>query len=1320
MKDNPYVGPRPYTRADRDRFYGRNRESRDLLAKIMAERVVLFYAQSGAGKSSLLNAQIIPNLEAEGFRVLPTARVSSDLPPGIAPDDVDNIFIFSALQSLAGDRVDVARLTRHTLLDFFQEYGWLFARSALPAEPPPLTIAHPRSAQAPPPILICDQFEELFTAHRDRWPEARGFFAQIRAALDALPELGLIFVMREDHIAAVDPYAAMLPRRLRARFRMERLTAEGALEAIQKPAQEAGRPFDEGVAEQLVDNLRRIKGHQGHEAALGPYVEPVQLQVVCSRLWDNLPEQPNRRIRWTEVEQFGNVDETLTDFYEDAVARAQMHASERDVRRWFGERLITPAETRGLVMRDEAATGGLPNAAVDALEATHIIRAEARAGARWYELAHDRLVAPILDSNARREKKLDRIRPWRPIARQWMASGDDPLLYRGRALAEALEYLNGYEYPGEIERYEWEFIHASRAAEDKRKRRRQIRTAVTAIAGIVALIMAILAQLAYQGQREAQIAYGTAEAQRIIAVNAEATAVNARATAEARRVEAEEARAVAVAERERAEEQARIATSRQLAAQSLNELNGHNPDLALLLAIEAVRKEATLEALSALRTVLAQPQGTIRLLQHETSVSHARWDHAEARIATFNTDGQGWIWDAATGERILPLDGSTASISMLEAAWSPDDARVAAVSLDGMARVWAADTGDLVLETPAHQGYAYTLAWAPGSDRLATTGGDALARVWDLATGESVLTLTGHAATISVVAWHPQEARDQILTTSWDGAAAIWDATTGERTITFTGHTDALQSAAWSPDGTRVLSAGRDTVARIWDAATGEEIAALVCHAGQIRHAAWNHAGTQVLTMGDDMTARVWDAETGAEVFLQLGHTDRLFTGGWSPDDRYILTAGWDGLPRVWDAATGHQVVTLIGHTRRIAHATWSADGARILTDSSDHTARVWELARARQPAGEWPVIALAGSLNAAQWHSDGEQILLAGDGGLARLWDQDGEPILTFDVQGADVLAAAWNHAEDAVATADRAGVLRRFDAPTGAQVISLTGHTDYVHQLAWSPDDTRLLSASSDDTARIWDAASGKEIAVLAHEGQVNCAVWHPQGNRILTCSEDGAAALWDAATGERQLTFEGHGAPVTSGRWNAAGDRLLTTSMDKTALVWDATTGDVRLTLEGHTGWLTQARWNADESLILTTATDGAARLWDAQTGKCLRVLEGHTGEVVLARWNADESRILTASKDGTARVWATGTEAGNALAVLSGHTGAVITADWNPTGTRILTAGEDGVARQFHTQIDDLIAAACARTLRQMTPEEWRQIMKDQGAYRPTCE
>src|SRR5690348_1789716 len=100
MMDNPYVGPKWFEETDQDRFFGREREARDLLAQVVSERLVLFYAQSGAGKSSLLRARLIPNLRKQGFDVLPIGRVSGELPDGVAPDQVCNIFVFNLILSL--------------------------------------------------------------------------------------------------------------------------------------------------------------------------------------------------------------------------------------------------------------------------------------------------------------------------------------------------------------------------------------------------------------------------------------------------------------------------------------------------------------------------------------------------------------------------------------------------------------------------------------------------------------------------------------------------------------------------------------------------------------------------------------------------------------------------------------------------------------------------------------------------------------------------------------------------------------------------------------------------------------------------------------------------------------------------------------------------------------------------------------------------------------------------------------------------------------------------------------------------------------------
>jgi len=113
---NPYVGPRTFTRADGERFFGREREARELLSLVISQRLVLFYAQSGAGKSSLLNTRLAPDLEAAGFAVLPVARVGGELPPGVA--EIDNVYLFNLMLSLDQAGRDPNRLAQVRLADF--------------------------------------------------------------------------------------------------------------------------------------------------------------------------------------------------------------------------------------------------------------------------------------------------------------------------------------------------------------------------------------------------------------------------------------------------------------------------------------------------------------------------------------------------------------------------------------------------------------------------------------------------------------------------------------------------------------------------------------------------------------------------------------------------------------------------------------------------------------------------------------------------------------------------------------------------------------------------------------------------------------------------------------------------------------------------------------------------------------------------------------------------------------------------------------------------------------------------------------------------
>ena len=212
----------------------------------------------------------------------------------------------------------------------------------------------------------------------------------------------------------------------------------------------------------------------------------------------------------------------------------------------------------------------------------------------------------------------------------------------------------------------------------------------------------------------------------------------------------------------------------------------------------------------------------------------------------------------------------------------------------------------------------------------------------------------------------------------------------------------------------------------------------------------------------------------------------------------------------------------------------------------------------------------------------------------------------------------------------------------PPDAERLRLVGHEGEVMSAAFSPDGTRIVTASLDNTIRIWDAATGSELRVLTgHKAGVMSAAFSPDGTRIVTASLDNTARIWDAATRSELRVLTGHEAGVMSAAFSADGTRIVTASHDSTARVWDAATGsELRVLTAYH---MMSAAYSPDGTCIVTASCDAAARVWDAATGSELRLLTGHHDEVVSAAFSADGTRIVTASPDD-ARVWdaATGSE------------------------------------------------------------------------------
>ncbi|MBV9490222.1 MAG: WD40 repeat domain-containing protein, partial [Verrucomicrobia bacterium] len=203
-----------------------------------------------------------------------------------------------------------------------------------------------------------------------------------------------------------------------------------------------------------------------------------------------------------------------------------------------------------------------------------------------------------------------------------------------------------------------------------------------------------------------------------------------------------------------------------------------------------------------------------------------------------------------------------------------------------------------------------------------------------------------------------------------------------------------------------------------------------------------------------------------------------------------------------------------------------------------------------------------------------------------------------------------------------------------------------DAVNDAAFSPDGTRVLTASADKTAKLWEAASGKLLASLDHRGEVSKAAFSPDGTRILTASADHRARLWGAASGKLIASF-GHQDEVSEAVFSPDGARILTASADNTAKLWDAASGKLMASF-AHQANVYHGAFSPDGARILTASADNTADLWDAASGKLLASFT-HQDTVRWAAFSPDGAWVLTASWDKTAKLWDVATPAGLARQV-----------------------------------------------------------------------
>ena len=1063
-------------------------------------RLTIIHGQSGVGKSSTVNAGLVPTLQQEIINTRDVLPIS--------------------LQFYKNWERSLGKFLAETLMARGESLSApLNSANAILEQ---LRQNEDRNLLT---VLIFDQFEEFFIGF-DK-PAFRQPFFDFLSQCFKIPFVKVILVIREDYIHFLLEYERLpdanyiskdILNRVN-RYELGNFTPEDTTSIIQGLTERSQFYLEPALVDELVRDLAKDLGE----------VRPIELQIVGAQLQaENIMTLAQYQERGPKAQL---VQRYLAEVVEDC-GPENRRAAELVLYLLTGENDTRPSKTRAEIEKDlKALASGL---AAEAGKLDLVLQIFVESGlvfllpevpASRYQLVHDYLVTFI---RRQQEPKLDELIAELESEREQRRQTEEE---RDR-LSEVIAQL------------EDEKAQRKQTEQDLKQAQRRIRR------GTIAVLMSALAVILVGGItvrqfREAQISGQGAKLER-------------QGWLALQKFESEPLKSLVNA-MEIGQKLKRLTNEKPLldypafspifALQQMldhiwaqNQILGHQgPVYGVSFTLDG-RRLATVSEDGTARLWDLQGNELAQIKGHQEEVYGVSLSPDGQYLATASADGTARVWDLQ-GNPIAKLKGHAGPVRSVS--FSPDGQYLATASADGTAQVWNLQ-GNSLAELKGHQGKVHGVSFSPDGQYLATAGADSIARVWDLQ-GNPIAEFSGHAGPVRSVSFSPNG--QYLATAGADSIARVWDLQ-GNPIAKFSGHAGPVRSVSFSPNGQYLATAGADRTARLWNF-QGIQLFELKGHEEEVYDISFSLDGQHLATASGDGSAYLWNLQN-KQLANFRDDDDQLAPlrdARFSPDGRHLVTVAVDGAIRLWEVQNGQQLVKFQGHNGvAIYDVSFSPNGESLATASQDGTARLWDL-KGNQLAE------FKADSGAAVWSTsfspDGKLLATASADNSARLWDLQGHPLVELKGHEGSVQSISFSHDGKLLATGSVDKTVRLWNLE-GNLINTLKGHAAAVKSIDFSPNQEQLATASADGNIRLWDLQGKILRNFQAHANPVHSIRFSPDGDRLATASADGTSRMWDLK-GDLLAEFGNQGGAIRSADFDPNGQHIVIASENGSVGLW-----------------------------------------------------------------------------------------------------------------------------------------------------------------------